>query len=117
MRCENLRRIVLGGEKNEPGVATEVRDLALEIGATNLDVVATYGFTEAKLAWPECPFPHDQPSSGYHLYPDLGITEVINPQTGETVAPAKRASWCLPRSRRAGAWYCAIGREITLMVA
>jgi len=89
MRCENLRRIVLGGEKTSLGLRQKLRDLALEIGATNLDVVATYGFTEAKLAWPECPFPHDQPSSGYHLYPDLGITEVINPQTGETVAPGQ----------------------------
>src|SRR5207302_5618883 len=57
--------------------------------ATNLDVVGTYGFTEAKLAWPECPFPHDQPSSGYHLYPDLAIIEVIDPQTGETQPTGK----------------------------
>ena len=45
-------------------------------------MVATYGFTEAKLAWTECPFPSGHTPSGYHLFPDLGIFEVINPETG-----------------------------------
>jgi phenylacetate-coenzyme A ligase PaaK-like adenylate-forming protein len=51
--------------------------------------MATYGFTEAKMAWAECPFPAGQPSAGYHLYPDLGIVEIIDPKTGEVV-PAGR---------------------------
>ena len=37
------------------------------------------------MAWSECPFPHGRPSAGYHLYPDLGIIEIINPKTGEVV--------------------------------
>jgi phenylacetate-CoA ligase len=85
--CGNLRRIVLGGEKVSDGLRQKLRDLALELGAAHVDVLATYGFTEAKLAWPECPFPHDQPSSGYHLYPDLGILEVIDPDTGDPLPP------------------------------
>jgi len=48
-------------------------------------VVATYGFTEAKMAWAECPFPVDESPSGYHLYPDLGIMEVVDPKTGIVV--------------------------------
>src|SRR6185436_11747481 len=64
----------------------KLRDLALELGARKVDVVATYGFTEAKLAWSECPFPHDQPSGGYHLYSDLGIMEVVD-QTGRPLPP------------------------------
>ncbi|SPE55729.1 Coenzyme F390 synthetase-like protein [Verrucomicrobia bacterium] len=84
-RCENLRRIVLGGEKVSDGLRLKLRELALELGARNVDIVATYGFTEAKLAWSECPAPHGEPSSGYHLYPDLGIMEVIDPRTGETL--------------------------------
>jgi phenylacetate-CoA ligase len=87
VHCQNLRRIVLGGEKVSDGLRNKLRDLALELGARNVDVLAIYGFTEAKLAWPECPSPHDQPSSGYHLYPDLGIIEVIDPQTGEALPP------------------------------
>ncbi len=87
VRCENLRRIVLGGEKVSDGLRQKLIDLGRELGSRQLDVVATYGFTEAKLAWPECPFPHGQPSGGYHLYPDLGILEVIDPKTGETLPP------------------------------
>jgi phenylacetate-coenzyme A ligase PaaK-like adenylate-forming protein len=89
VHCENLRRIVLGGEKVTDGLRHKLRDLARELGARNVDVLATYGFTEAKMAWTECPFPHDQPSSGYHLYPDLGILEVIEPQTGEVLPPGR----------------------------
>jgi phenylacetate-coenzyme A ligase PaaK-like adenylate-forming protein len=82
VHCENLRRIVLGGEKVSDGLRQKLRDLARELGARDVDVLATYGFTEAKMAWPECPFPHDQPSGGYHLSPDLGIMEVVDPKTG-----------------------------------
>ncbi len=85
IRCENLRRVVLGGEKVPDGMRVKLRNLAIEIGAHELDVVTTYGFTEAKMAWAECPVPVDEPSSGYHLYPDLGLVEVVDPKTGEPV--------------------------------
>ena len=87
VHCENLRCIVLGGEKVSDGLRQKLRDLARELGARNVDILATYGFTEAKLAWAECPFPHDGPSSGYHIYPDLGILEVIDPDTGKVLPP------------------------------
>ncbi len=87
VHCENLRCIVLGGEKVSDGLRQKLHDLTLELGASKVQVLATYGFTEARLAWSECPFPHDQPSGGYHLYPDLGIMEVIDPKTGEAVPP------------------------------
>jgi phenylacetate-coenzyme A ligase PaaK-like adenylate-forming protein len=87
VHCENLRRIVLGGEKVSDGLRQKLRDLAHELGAPDVDVLATYGFTEAKMAWAECPFPHGQPSGGYHLNPDLGILEVIDPKTGEILPP------------------------------
>ena len=89
VHCENLRRIVLGGEKVSDGLRHKLRELAHELGARNVEVLATYGFTEAKQAWAECPFPHDQPSGGYHLYPDLGIIEVIDPQTGDILPPGQ----------------------------
>jgi phenylacetate-coenzyme A ligase PaaK-like adenylate-forming protein len=73
MHCENLRWIVLGGEKVSDGLRQKLRDLTLELGATDVAIVATYGFTEAKQAWPECPLHHGEVSGGYHLYPDLGI--------------------------------------------
>src|SRR6266436_5102884 len=87
VRCENLRLIVLAGEKVSDGLRQKLRDLARELGAGNAHVLATYGFTEGKQAWAECPFPQTGPSSGYHLYPDLGIVEVIDPKTGKIVPP------------------------------
>lgn len=87
VRGENLKRIVLGGEKVSDGLRRKLRELAAEIGAPKVDILATYGFTEAKLAWAECPFPHDGPPSGYHLYPDLGIVEIVDPKTGAPVPP------------------------------
>jgi phenylacetate-coenzyme A ligase PaaK-like adenylate-forming protein len=87
VRCENLKRIVLGGEKVSDGTRDKLRKLAAGLGAPNADVLATYGFTEAKIAWAECPAPPGAAPSGYHLYPDLGIIEIIDPQTGFAVPP------------------------------
>jgi phenylacetate-coenzyme A ligase PaaK-like adenylate-forming protein len=39
------------------------------------------------MAWGECPCPLDKTPGGYHLYPDLGIFEVVNPKTGEILPP------------------------------
>jgi phenylacetate-CoA ligase len=87
LRWENLRCLVLGGEKVSDGLRQKLRDLVCELGVPrqSLDILATYGFTEAKMAWAECPCPHGAPSAGYHLYPDFGIVEIINPKTGEVL--------------------------------
>jgi phenylacetate-coenzyme A ligase PaaK-like adenylate-forming protein len=85
LRFDGLKRLVLGGEKAAEGIRRKLRNLAAKLGSPNVDVVATYGFTEAKMAWAECPFPVDESPSGYHLYPDLGIMEVVDPKTGIVV--------------------------------
>lgn len=79
--CPHLSKIVLGGEKVPSGMRRKLRALALELGAKKVDVLPTYGFTEAKMAWAQCPAGEVQ--SGYHLNPDLGLFEVIDPATGE----------------------------------
>ncbi len=81
----NLRKIVLGGEKVPPGTRRKLRALCAELGAGKVDVMATYGFTEAKMAFPECPGHGVDGAPGYHLSPDLGIVEVIDPDTGRTL--------------------------------
>lgn len=81
----NLRKIVLGGEKVPSGTRRKLRALCAELGAGKVDVMATYGFTEAKMAWPECPGHGMDTPPGYHLSPDLGIVEIIDPETGLTV--------------------------------
>ena len=85
LRCESLKRLVLGGEKAAEGMRRKLRNLAAKLGSPNVDVVSTYGFTEAKMAWAECPVAVDESPSGYHLYPDLGIIEVVDPRTGIVV--------------------------------
>lgn len=89
VRCQNLKRLVLGGEKTSDGTRRKLAELARELGAKNFSVLATYGFTEAKLAWSECPPVPGRPSSGYHLYPDLGIVEIVDPETGLPVGPGQ----------------------------
>lgn len=84
-RMEGVRLICLGGEKVPDGMRRKLSEMCAELGSPNVQVIATYGFTEAKLAWTECPFNAGEAPTGYHLYPDMGIIEVVNPQTGDPV--------------------------------
>lgn len=83
LELPGLTKIVLGGEKAPVGIRRRLRQLAAMLGAEKIDVLSTYGFTEAKMAWTECPCPHDAVSAGYHLAPELGIIEIIDPVSGE----------------------------------
>jgi phenylacetate-coenzyme A ligase PaaK-like adenylate-forming protein len=78
-----LSRIVLGGEKAPSGMRRKLRALAAQLGAGKVNVLRTYGFTEAKLAWAECPFDEDAGSAGYHVHGDLALIEIVDPKTGE----------------------------------
>ncbi len=77
-----VSKIVLGGEKSPQGIRRKIVSLLQEMGAGDVRVCGTYGFTEARMAWGECPPPPGE-WSGYHLFPDLGIFEVIDAKTGE----------------------------------
>ena len=79
----NLRKIAVGGEKSPSGMRNKLRALAAAMGADKVDILATYGFTEAKLAWTECPWDEDKGSAGYHIHPDLALIEIVDPKTGE----------------------------------
>ncbi|MBI2517975.1 MAG: AMP-binding protein [Opitutae bacterium] len=83
LRLEGVNCVLLGGEKVADGTRRKLAELCAQLGSPNAVVVATYGFTEAKLAWAECPFPPGHTPPGYHLFPDLGIFEVIDPETGK----------------------------------
>jgi phenylacetate-CoA ligase len=82
VECTGLKKLVLGGEKVPLGMRRKLKKLTAELGASPVQVLTTYGFTEAKMAWPECPAPEGCESS-YHLYADLGIVEIVDPITGE----------------------------------
>ncbi len=83
LRFEGLRILVLGGEKVPDGTRRKLGALCAQLGSPDVRIMATYGFTEAKLAWTECPVAPGTTPPGYHLYPDQGIIEIINPETGE----------------------------------
>lgn len=85
VRVESLKRVILGGEKVPEGSRARLRAMAEELGSPGIDVLVTFGFTEAKMAWTESPAPPGEPSSGYLTYPDLGIFEIVDPDTGEAV--------------------------------
>jgi phenylacetate-coenzyme A ligase PaaK-like adenylate-forming protein len=85
VRCPNLKRIVLGGEKVPDGMRRKLALLAADLEAPKIDVVSTYGFTESKCAWAECPCGAEESPTGYHLYPDTGIIEIVDPVTGKLV--------------------------------
>jgi phenylacetate-coenzyme A ligase PaaK-like adenylate-forming protein len=89
LQLPGIRAILLGGEKVADGTRRKLADLCAQVGSPGVQVVATYGFTEAKLAWSECPFTPGHKPPGYHLYPDMGIMEVIDPENG-TVQPEGR---------------------------
>lgn len=81
----NIKRVVLGGEKVAEGLRARLVDLVHELGGDEVYVISTYGFTEAKMAFPECPV--DGGSSGFHISPDLGLVELVDPRTGKPVPP------------------------------
>lgn len=81
----NLHSLVLGGEKVPEGMRHKLRELCKKVGAGKVNIMSTYGFTEAKLAWSECPAPDGEESAGFHIYPDMGFVEVVDPDSGERV--------------------------------
>ena len=89
VRLETLRRLVLGGEKVPDGMKRKLVNLAAELGSPGLDIVSTYGFTEARMAWGECANSFGKHETGFHLYPDHGLVELIDPKTGRLVPPGQ----------------------------
>jgi phenylacetate-coenzyme A ligase PaaK-like adenylate-forming protein len=79
-----IKKIVLGASRVTLAYKARLSELLLTMGAKAPAIFGTYGFTEARSAWAECPTPEGV-SSGYHLYPDKEIFEVIDPKTGEVL--------------------------------
>lgn len=84
-RWTNLKRLVLGGEKVPLGMRHKLQSLCADLGSHHVDVVSTYGFTEAKMAFSECVTPPGKAPSGFHLAADLAFVEIVDPETGERV--------------------------------
>ncbi len=78
----SVKKIVLGAARVSSAFKLKLEELLASMGAKDVSVFGTYGFTEARCAWAECPS-NNTMSSGYHLYPDKEIFEIIDPKTGE----------------------------------
>lgn len=83
-----INKVVLGAAKVTDGYKQKLAEMLADCGAKNVFIFGTYGFTEARTAWAECPTGNHL-SSGYHLYPDKEIFEIIDPQTGEVKGPGE----------------------------
>ncbi len=80
-----VRTVVLGAEKTTPGLKDKMRESLIAGGAPNgVRILGTYGFTEARMAFCEAPARWGE-STGYYVYPDLGVFEVVDPKSGEPV--------------------------------
>ncbi len=79
-----IQSVVLGAERVPPGLKQKICELLANMGARDVRVFGTYGFTEARMAFAECPT-HDNRYTGYHVYPDMAIFEVVDPKTGEVL--------------------------------
>ena len=77
-----LKKIVLGAGRVTPEYKLKLSSMLADCGAKQVSIFGTYGFTEARCAWAECPT-ENHLSSGYHLYPDKEIFQIIDPDTGE----------------------------------
>jgi len=81
-KMDFIKKVVLGAARLGEGFKEKVVELLSSMGAQDVSVFGTYGFTEARCAWAECPTSIDV-SSGYHLYPDKEIFEIVDPKTGD----------------------------------
>ena len=77
-----LNRIVLGAARVPKGFKLKISKLLTQMGAEKIRVFGTYGFTESRCAWVECPADIGV-ASGYHTFPDKEVFEVIDPLTGQ----------------------------------
>ena len=80
----SVKHVIFGGERVPEGLREKIRELLGSMKARNVKVLATYAFTEGKVAWPQC-----DEKSGYHLYPDMEFIEVID-NNGENVAEGEK---------------------------
>jgi len=79
-----VKKVVLGAARIEPSFKLRLAELMAGLGVGKVEILGTYGFTEARMAWTECPAGHGV-STGYHTYPDKEIFEIIDPKTGRVL--------------------------------
>jgi phenylacetate-coenzyme A ligase PaaK-like adenylate-forming protein len=87
----SLHTLILGGDRLPEGLKGKMLDLLERVGAREVAVISTYGFTEGRVAWSECrpSALSKEKSSGYHLFPDMEIVEIVDPESGRRKGPGE----------------------------
>jgi len=83
-KLDQVNLVILGAEKVTPGLKEKMGEALARMGSRNVTISGTYGFTEARMAFSECPASHAE-SPGYHLFPDMGVFEVVDPESGKVL--------------------------------
>jgi len=83
-KLDQVNLVILGAEKVTPGLKEKMGEALARMGSRKVTISGTYGFTEARMAFSECPASHNE-SPGYHLYPDMGVFEVVDPESGQVL--------------------------------
>jgi len=80
-----LHTLITGGDRLPPGLKQKMLELLEKVGCEEAAIVSTYGFTEGRVAWSECrpSALSREESSGYHLFPDMEIIQVVDPESGK----------------------------------
>ncbi len=72
-KLSGIQLLILSGEGMTIKYINKIKHLLSLCDADNVSVYTTYGFAEGKVLWTQC---HED--SGYHLYPDMEIIEIID---------------------------------------
>lgn len=75
----NLKYVIFGAERVSPAFREKFKELLAQVGAKEVNILATYASTEFKTAWLQC-----AEHTGYHLYPDLEFVELVD-ENGQRV--------------------------------
>lgn len=76
----SVRTVALGGENVPGGLKRKLAGLFESAGNPGVRVSSVLGFTEARQCWAECVGAR---RTGFHTSPDLGLFEIIDPESGE----------------------------------
>jgi len=83
-KLSSVNMVILGAEKVTQGLKEKMSEALAALGSPKVVISGTYGFTEARMAFSECPTPYDK-TPGYHVYPDKGVFEVVDPESGRVL--------------------------------
>ncbi len=83
---KDLRVLIAVGRSLTAEERPAVGEALLAAGASGARIAAAYAPGESHVLWGECSVPAGRPETfGFHTFPDLGVTETLDPETGVPV--------------------------------